>query len=582
MANELSLDRYKYQPLISKPSQHAIRLLTLYPAPDPSMLIACNLTHACLEETPDFSALSYTWGITTSPTPISLSGHPHIVTTNLASALRHLRLPDRARTLWVDALCIDQTNVKERSEQVSLMREIYDSGGSRKVIVWLGEEGSAQSALDICRGALSVFPVPNHVLTEYHEEWQACNDLFIDRPWWSRAWILQEVIHSGEVMVHIGQLPPLSIDELCDFFKRYRSTLTIRETVLAKSKHIISSLSQTMVSGIPSSSPAPSEIWPPPPPQNWNLWLRTGDYAKDPQSSIGDNRLKFKDPLTPTYQPSLASLLIGFRNQQATDPLDKIYAFLGMAIKEFDIPVDYGLTKRQLYTHVARALLRKVLLILLWVESPHRSVQRHNELPSWVPDFTISQGLVPRSMFAFQHLFDADKGFPAVNLEPRFAEPKDSETLVIRGIYVATITGVHDCRITTDDELLGLDALRLIQYDRNPSSRSLKPNTSPPEGACNCLQPEPHISPPSFKNTSWGPVVTEIGDIIIVSPGLKIPIVLRKIEDGYLWVGGCWLIDSEIRDLENLGEDPAFSPIMFGIACAGLPEDNGAETFRIY
>jgi hypothetical protein len=53
-----------------------------------------------------FEALSYTWGDPKATLPITLHGKPHHITKNLEVALRHLRYPERERTLWVDALCI--------------------------------------------------------------------------------------------------------------------------------------------------------------------------------------------------------------------------------------------------------------------------------------------------------------------------------------------------------------------------------------------------------------------------------------------------------------------------------------------
>lgn len=59
-----------------------------------------------------------------------------MVTENLEIALRHLRLPDKALTLWVDALCIDQSDEMEKTEQVQQMREIYSR--ATLVLAWLG------------------------------------------------------------------------------------------------------------------------------------------------------------------------------------------------------------------------------------------------------------------------------------------------------------------------------------------------------------------------------------------------------------------------------------------------------------
>jgi hypothetical protein len=56
---------------------------------------------------------------------------------NLEAALRHLRLTQEARYLWVDAICINQDDMDERSRQVSIMSEIYSKAS--QVVVWLGE-----------------------------------------------------------------------------------------------------------------------------------------------------------------------------------------------------------------------------------------------------------------------------------------------------------------------------------------------------------------------------------------------------------------------------------------------------------
>lgn len=74
---------------------------------------------------PGYEALSYTWGSITEPEivrafdPDDADSEPKRLSIgeNLASGLRHLRLPDRPRALWIDFICIDQSNLEERSEQ---------------------------------------------------------------------------------------------------------------------------------------------------------------------------------------------------------------------------------------------------------------------------------------------------------------------------------------------------------------------------------------------------------------------------------------------------------------------------------
>jgi hypothetical protein len=68
---------------------------------------------------------------------IELDGLVKEIGNNLQVALQHLRSDREARTLWVDALCIDQDNDTEKSEQVTAMANIYRQSGS--TLVWLGE-----------------------------------------------------------------------------------------------------------------------------------------------------------------------------------------------------------------------------------------------------------------------------------------------------------------------------------------------------------------------------------------------------------------------------------------------------------
>ena len=74
-----------------------------------------------------------------------LDGQQFNITQNLHDALRRLtnghggkqRLVAKRDFLWVDAICIDQSNITERSQQVPLMRKLYEQ--AQKVYVWLGE-----------------------------------------------------------------------------------------------------------------------------------------------------------------------------------------------------------------------------------------------------------------------------------------------------------------------------------------------------------------------------------------------------------------------------------------------------------
>jgi hypothetical protein len=114
-----------------------IRLVTLLPQ-SAGLPILCNMSHVSLENEPIYEALSYTWGAQEALTTISINGRTMAVRRNLWMALSHLRHLTELRVLWIDAICIDQSNNDERRSQVSKMFKIYEQASM--VAVWLGEQ----------------------------------------------------------------------------------------------------------------------------------------------------------------------------------------------------------------------------------------------------------------------------------------------------------------------------------------------------------------------------------------------------------------------------------------------------------
>ena len=97
-----------------------------------------------LKDRPAYDALSYTWGRQQEQKGICINKkHGVGVMDNLFRALRRLRRRFGTRTLWVDAICIDQSDVQKRGQQVSLMGQIYRQAST--VLVWLGEYPDASS-----------------------------------------------------------------------------------------------------------------------------------------------------------------------------------------------------------------------------------------------------------------------------------------------------------------------------------------------------------------------------------------------------------------------------------------------------
>jgi Heterokaryon incompatibility protein (HET) len=99
-----------------------VRLLKICPESQSSD-IECTLVHVSLDVIPRYNALSYTWGDPALIYHVSCDGKDLRVTKNLRDTLFRLRQFDE-NLLWIDAVCIDQSNIQERNQQVLLMRQI--------------------------------------------------------------------------------------------------------------------------------------------------------------------------------------------------------------------------------------------------------------------------------------------------------------------------------------------------------------------------------------------------------------------------------------------------------------------------
>jgi hypothetical protein len=118
--------------------------LKLDPAPSFDYPIRCSLEEVSLDTVNDdengYEALSYVWGYKKGDREVICEGKTLLVTRNCEEALRTLREKNVTRRLWVDAICIDQTEevneLREKSHQIKFMGEIYSR--AEHVVVWLG------------------------------------------------------------------------------------------------------------------------------------------------------------------------------------------------------------------------------------------------------------------------------------------------------------------------------------------------------------------------------------------------------------------------------------------------------------
>ncbi|KAI2613083.1 heterokaryon incompatibility protein-domain-containing protein [Hypoxylon fragiforme] len=109
-------------------------------------------------------------------------------TQNLDNALRHPRHPDQPRIMWIDAICINQSDNEERGKQVAMMGDIYR--GAARIVVRLGPEKDdsdhAMGAVDTSLGdEKAILPFDNKDMDAIY--------YLLSRPWFSGLWIWQEI-----------------------------------------------------------------------------------------------------------------------------------------------------------------------------------------------------------------------------------------------------------------------------------------------------------------------------------------------------------------------------------------------------
>ena len=185
------------------PGPKWIRILHLYPKERDSDRLMCSLEPVRLGSATQrgsgkcYEALSYTWGDPQSHA-IECDGRTIFTTKNCYRALRLLQILGHL-TLWVDSICINQSDLQERSSQVQLMSQIFVS--AKAVLVWLGEEDSVEDGSLYYRNDDWIYP--SYRISDMPANKTSYNSLlrYLSRPWFSRVWILQEVMLSKRLTV---------------------------------------------------------------------------------------------------------------------------------------------------------------------------------------------------------------------------------------------------------------------------------------------------------------------------------------------------------------------------------------------
>lgn len=200
--------------------------------------LTCKLMHIRLTESPRYEALSYTWGSSEKEYTISIDSKLVGITKSLYIALKNLRRHGpslrslrRDRIIWADALCINQDDDEEKSVQVGMMGKIYSMASS--VIIWIGEDPYTQAA-----SAFAAIRKADNFLAKHAANYRAkltknqvgyrdshvddvemSTDLIIklvalglepiepllDHTWYGRMWIVQEAVLGQRPTIQYGK-----------------------------------------------------------------------------------------------------------------------------------------------------------------------------------------------------------------------------------------------------------------------------------------------------------------------------------------------------------------------------------------
>lgn len=365
--------------------KHALRLLQILPGNfDEDINIKLEI-HS-IEEPPKYYALSYCWGHDMSKTPAIVNDYPLPITQNLEAGLRHLRSRTKTRTLWVDALCINQDDMDERSQQVQIMGSIYSKAA--RVVVWLGLPTDGSDYIMHCleRGRVRTKKVP------YFIHYLA---LLMERPWFYRVWTLQEtLLASKDPILMVGhESQPLSY--FIDFVVQdkvaeapFKIFSAARDELNALPLHWIEFMAKEDPADVFNNRAGPVDV---------------EQALLDSIDLMGRRLVKILwliDTLDSHGNPgtfekvNLTHYLHMTRHRCASDPRDKIYGLLGICyfskpektlIPDYKAPVSFVFSQ-------AMALIIKEAFVYGYPSMPLDTGERRTQLnlPSWVPDFTYT------------------------------------------------------------------------------------------------------------------------------------------------------------------------------------------------
>jgi hypothetical protein len=384
-------------------SSRQFRIFELAPGTEDDALKG-ELVVVDLNSSGPYDALSHHWDCRLSTDEISLSNGSFKVSKSIAGALRHLRYTHTSRRLWIDSICIDQINKKEKDAQVKIMGEIYRCATSTRV--WLGEashcSGRAFSAIEMLAAGVEG-PTSKVSSSQWWAHLRESGVLglsaaeraalisLVNRGWFDRTWVLQEVALARMVVVHCGRFS-------CDW------------QLLEKLVYVI----------------------------HYSIgFLALGLQPLNRLTSFAEIIRPFQGKTQ-----TLWDLLESTHCHDTSNPLDKVYALLGLAsdAEDFLHLVDYDKHPETLFSEVfAHYLSAERPGILNTAGDAAWHV--HKTMPTWAKDWCMSHS----SSNFFRSGRNHEK-FALDGLRPTVSD--DGKILRIRGFVVDQVSFIRGSAIS--------------------------------------------------------------------------------------------------------------------------------------
>ncbi|KAF2681478.1 HET-domain-containing protein, partial [Lentithecium fluviatile CBS 122367] len=178
-------EQFAYQQLDDNPN--SIRLIRVAPA-QADERVRISIVHA--DTNKSYRCLSYMWGTGPDDYDVTIDGRAFKVRENLYRFLCMASHRFSGQLLWIDALCINQTDSKEKGHQVERMGAIYRD--AQETLVWLGENGDFGRLLDTSQAGPQNRRLSAESIFETEPEQRNLSEGFrtlCTNPYWDRIWI---------------------------------------------------------------------------------------------------------------------------------------------------------------------------------------------------------------------------------------------------------------------------------------------------------------------------------------------------------------------------------------------------------